>query len=505
LNALKIIFTKIRMPFKYLLPAVFLVFFHLSVKANFVFDANSAAAYKAIFDLRLNDARRYIAEEKSKYPQNGISILLENYVDYFHLLTSDSKADYDKFKARRSERIDALERNDEESPYYLFAQAEVYLQWGLIKAKFGDYTSSTLDLRKAQNLLKKNNEKFKDFLPNQKSLALIEVVFGAIPSNLKGIADFIGVRGNISKGVRQLEAFKSHIAGTKYGFYDDEAIFLLCFMDIDLLHNRGNYAKLNSYLREMSDQSLLKTYLLGYVAFKTGHNDTAIKYFESISESNQYTPMPTVQYLLGNAKLCRMDSDAHVYLTNYLKSYRGTNYIKDTYLKLAYHYLLKGDGLGYSNYLKLVRTKGYATDEKDKQALKEANDAKPDADLLRARFYFDGGYYSKALTQLQNKRQNELKLLRDQIELYYRLGRIYDRMNSFNEAIANYQKAINLGKNEAFYYAANSALFSGMLYEQKRDNAKAAAYYNMTLKMKGHEYQNSIDTQAKEGLSRIKQ
>lgn len=482
-----------------------LVCAQLPSKASFIFDANSAAAYKAIFDLRLNDARRYIADEKNKNPQNGISILLENYVDYFHLLTSDNKTDYEKFKARRSDRIDALEGNDKSSPYYLFAQAEVYLQWGLLKAKFGDFTSSTMDLRKAQNLLKKNNEKFKDFLPNQKSLALIEVVFGAIPSNLKGIAELIGVRGNISKGVKQLETFKAQIAGTKYSFYEDEVIFLLCFMDIDLLHNRDNYEKLNSFLKDMNDKSRLKTYLQGYVAFKTGHNDAAISYFESMSASNLYTPMPTVHYLLGNARLCRMDSNATASFINYLTAYKGTNYIKDTYLKLAYHYLLKGDMLGYTNYLKLVRSKGYATDEKDKQALKEANDAKPDTDLLRARFYFDGGYYSKALAQLKDKRQNELHLLRDQIELYYRLGRIYDRLNSFNEAIANYQKAINLGKDKPFYFAANSALFSGMLYEQKKDFAKAAQYYNITLKMKDHEYQNSIDTQAKEGLNRIKQ
>lgn len=492
------------MPNKFIL-VLFLVCTQLSLKANFVFDANSSAAYKAIFDLRLNDARRYIADEKSKYPQNGIAILLENYVDYFHLLTSDSKADYDKLKANRSDRIDVLERNDKNSPYYLFSQAEIYLQWGLLKAKFGDYTSSTMDLRKAQNLLKKNNEKFRDFLPNQKSMALIEVVFGAIPSNLKGIADLIGVRGNISKGVKQLEAFKSQISGTKYSFYEDEVIFLLCFMDIDILHNRGNYDKLNALLRDMNDKSMLKTYLQGYVAFKTGHNDAAISYFESISTSNLYTPMPTVQYLLGNAKLCRMDTNAHVFLINYLKEYKGTNYIKDTYLKLAYRYLLKGDMLGYSNYLKLVRSKGYATDEKDKQALKEANDAKPDADLLRARFYFDGGYYNKALAQIKDKRQNELSLLRDQIELYYRLGRIYDRLDSFNESIANYQKAINLGKDKPFYFAANSALFSGMLYEQKKDHVKAANYYNAALKMKNHEYQNSIDTQAKEGLDRLKQ
>jgi hypothetical protein len=476
----------------------------LSLKANFVFDTTAAAAYKAIFDLRLNDARAYIAEEKRNNPQNGISILLDNYVDYFHLLTSDNKADYIKFKERRSERIDALENNDEDSPYYLFAQAEVYLQWGLIKAKFGDYTSSTMDLRKAQGLLKKNNEKFSTFLPNQKSLALIEVVFGAIPSNLRGIADFLGVRGNVSTGVKRLEAFKSNIKGTKYSFYNDEVIFLLCFMDIDLLHNRDNYNKLSSFLEDMNDKSLLKAYLKGYVAFKTGKNDKAISYLEDIPKSNLYTAMPTVQYLLGNAKLCRMDKDAAGFLTNYLKEYKGTNYIKDTYLKLAYHYYLKGDMLGYSNYIKLVRTKGYASDEKDKQALKEANGVKPDVDLLKARLYFDGGYYSKALEQIKDKQQGELKVPRDQIELYYRLGRIYDRLDTFNAAALNYQKVINLGKNETYYFAANSALFLGMLYEQKKNNAKATYYYNMTLSMKDHEYQNSIDTQAKEGLRRVK-
>lgn len=483
---------------------LFLAFCHFSLKANFVFNSNAAEAYKAIFDLRLNDARKYIAEEKRSNPKNGITVLLDNYVDYFHLLTSDNKADYMKFKERRAQRLDALEDNDDDSPYYLFAQAEVYLQWGLIKAKFGDYTSSTMDLKKAQSLLKKNNEKFGTFLPNQKSMALIEVVFGAIPSNLKGIAGFLGVKGNISTGVKRLEAFKSSIKGTKYNFYNDEAIFLLCFMDIDILHNRDSYTKLNSFLEDMSDKSLLKVYLQGYVAFKTGKNDKAIAYLENIPKSNLYTAMPTVQYLLGNAKLCRMDKDAPVYLTNYLKEYNGTNYIKDTYLKLAYYYLLKGDILGYTNYLKLVRTKGYATDEKDKQALKEANDVKPDVDLLKARLYFDGGYYNKALEQIKDKSQDELKSLRDQIELYYRLGRIYDRLDTFSEAVLNYQKAINLGRNETFYFAANSALFLGMLYEQKNNDTKAKYYYNMTLGMKGHEYQNSIDTQAKEGLSRIK-
>jgi len=491
--------------YKFICVLVLFLGIHLSSKANFVFDANSTAAYKSIFDLRLNDAKKYIEYEKKHFPQNGIAVLLDNYVDYIYLLTSENKSDYEKFKDRKSDRIDALEENDENSPYFLFSQAEVYLQWGLIKVKFGDYSSSTFDLKKAQNLLRKNQEKFKDFLPNKKSLALIDVVFGAVPANFKSIASFLGIKGNVVTGINQLEAFKSQIAGTKYSFYDDEAIFFLCFMDIDVLHNRNNYNKLIGYLNTMDDKSLLKGYLQGYVAFKTGHNDAAISYLESLPRTAQYTPLPAVQYLLGNAKLCRMDTNANVFLVNYIKEYKGINYIKDAYQKLAYYYLLRNDVTNYNYYAKMAKTQGSTVDEKDKQALKEASDARPDIDLLKARLFFDGGYYPKALALLKDKEPNDFKLLRDKIELYYRLGRIYDRTNAFNEAIANYQKAIDLGKNETYYYAANSALFCGMLYEQRRDVNKAAYYYNQALKMKNHEYQSSIDTQAKDGLSRIKQ
>src|ERR1700712_4546197 len=152
----------------------FLVFaclsFQLPVQASFIMNQNTTAAYKAIFELRFPEAKKIIQDEKSRNAGNGITILLDNYIDYLYLLNSDNKSDYEKFKDRKSDRIDAIKSNDKNSPYYLFSQAEIYLQWGLIKAKFGDYTSSTMDLNKAKNLLSENNEKFKDFLPNQKSL-----------------------------------------------------------------------------------------------------------------------------------------------------------------------------------------------------------------------------------------------------------------------------------------------------------------------------------------------
>jgi len=475
----------------------------LTVRANFNYDGNCIEAYKAIYSFRINEAKALIQKEKQQNPQNGIIILLENYIDYFSLLASESKSDYDKLKDNRSARVSALEDNEKNSPYYLFCQAEVYLQWGLLKGKFGDYFSSSMDMKKAAGLLRENAQKYPDFLPNQKSLGLINVIFGSIPPNLKTVTRFLGMTGNVQAGIKQLEDLRSQLPKTKYSFYKDEVILFLCNIDIDILRNKTNYTKLIAYLSGMENNSLLKAYLQGYVAAKTAHNDEVIAFLEAAPKSSQYIDVPGIYYLLGVAKLCRLDKDTPAYLLKYIKDYRGINYIKDAYLKLGYYYLLEGDAKKYDYYVKLVRSKGYTINERDQQALREANDSRPDTDLLKARFYFDGGYYNKALAEIKNKDANNLTLLRDKIELFYRLGRIYEKTRNLSEALENYQKAINLGKMASYHYAANAALGMGNIFEEKKDFNRAASYYNQAIDMTNHEYQTGIANEAKQGLKRI--
>jgi tetratricopeptide (TPR) repeat protein len=487
---------------------IFILFFfgiQQKAKANFEFNSNSIAAYQAIFDLRFNEARKYIRDEKVNNPKNGIPILLENYIDYLFLFTSENKIEYEKFKSRKSDRIDAIRDNDKNSPYYLFAQAEIYLQSGMIKAKFGDYMSSTYDFKKAKDLLTENNAKFRDFLPNQKSLGLVEVIFGSIPTNLKGIASVLGIQGNITKGNKQLERFRLQIANSKFSYYNDEIVTLLCFTNVDVIQGRNSYSYLTPLLNSMNDKSLLKAYLQGYTAFRTGHADAAIKFIEAAPKGSHYADIPLMNYLMGTAKLCRMDSDANQYLSKFANETYSTNYVKDTYLRLAFYYLLRNNISQYNYYLTLVKSKGSVIIEKDKQALKEANDIKPNLILLKARLYFDGGNYNNALAQLKSIQVNDLKNLKDKIELYYRFGRIYDMMNRFDDALLYYQRTIYMGKNQNNYFAAYSALKSGNIYEYIKDYKNAAAYYNMAIEMKNHEYQIGIGTHAKEGLRRLKQ
>jgi hypothetical protein len=488
---------------KALLSIILISSISLHVKANFDFNRNCIKAYQAIFELKLNEAKILIQREKIQNPKNGIPILLDNYIDYFTLLSTENKADYDRLKNLKNVRLSLLEKQDKNSPYYLFAQAEINLQWGLLKSRFQDYFSSGLDIKKAHDLLSENESKFPDFLPNKKSAGLIDVIFGSIPANIKGILRTLGLKGNTSNGINTLENLTATLPKTPYAFYKDEVVFFLCYIETDLFHNKSSYTKIINYTNSMSNESLLKAYLQGYISEKNGHNDSAISYLLNKPKGSNYLGFATLNYLLGNAKLNRMDSDANIYLINYLKEYNGINFVKDAYLKLAYYYYLRGDNNKYNAFIKMVKTQGNTYDEKDKQALKEANDIAPDIDLLKARLLFDGGYYNKALAQLSSKNSNDFKINRDQIEFYYRLGRIYDETDRSSDAILNYQKAINIGEQTSYYYAANAALKIGNIYESKNDKGKAASFYKQAIAMKNHEYETSIETQAKYGLKRL--
>ncbi|MEE1885316.1 tetratricopeptide repeat protein [Pedobacter flavus] len=488
---------------KLLLSFLFFTFISFQSKAHFDFNANCKSAFEAIFDLRLNDAKAIVAKEKRLNPNNGITILLDNYIDYFTILTSDSKSDFDRLKGLKTGRLEALEGMDKNSPYYLFAQAEVNLQWGMLKSRFQEYFSSGLDIKRANTLLTTNAKKFPQFLPNRKSLGLINVIFGAIPPNLKGVFSTIGIRGDVNVGIQTLEALMKTMPNSEYQFFTDELVFFLCYINTELVSNKAHYNKLMSYIEYLNKNSLLKSYLQGYVSAKNGQNDKAIDYLLKMPKGDEYVNYPSANYILGNAKLQRGDNDANLYLSDYIESYRGQNYIKDAYLKLSYYYLIRGDVNRYKAYLKMVLDKGYTVDEKDKQALREAKDVAPDLDLLKARLYFDGGYYNKALMQLNNKPFKELKVIRDHIELYYRLGRIYDEVAKDSLAIVNYKKSIQIGSETTYYYAANAALFLGAIYEKNKDFAKAAYYYKQAVDMKNHEYEKSIEGKAKLALKRI--
>jgi len=488
---------------KYLLVCL-LIILPSSVSANFDFNANCLKAYQYIFELRLNNARQLLNNEKKIHPKNAIVPLLENYIDYFHLITTESKADFDRLKERKSERLDRIEEDDESSPYYLYAQAEINLQWALLRGRYGEYFAAAREIKKANSQLQQNTKKFPGFHLNAKGLGLINAFLGNLPEGVlkKTLAAF-GIKGNIEDGMAMLDKLAQNLPKSSYEPFYEEVVFYYAFVMSDIVHSPDAYSKTMKYTARISDNSLLKSYLQAYVCARNGHNEEAIAILASRPDAEAYQPFAYLELLMGTAKLNKLDYSAAANFKKFLQLNKGVSYIKDANLHLAWIALLNGDTGAYNTYMNKVKASGYTFNEKDKQALNEASAPTPDTGLLKARLLFDGGYYTKALNVLAEQQAADFKIEKDRIEFYYRLGRINDELGRDDAALQNYQRTVNAGKDSKYYYAATSALNMGKIYMKKKNDAKARTCFNMAINMKNHEYENSIEAQAKEGLKKL--
>jgi len=486
----------------FLLHIAFLCSF-LIAHASFEFNDPCKNAYREILNVRLDLAKTYLAKEQATNPENLIPILLANYIEYFQLLTSDDKTLFDELKQHKAERLSIISAGDKNSPYYLFALAEINLQWALLRGRYQEYVNSALEIKKAVGLLEENAEKFPDFLPNKIGLGMLNAVLGSLPAGAQKALGVLGIKGNTRVGEQLLKTVVNQLPNSEYRFFYDEAVFYLMEVKVNITKDKNTFFEIIEKTKLMNEYSLLKTYISAYTAYKTGHNDEAIRYLINKPKGNSYTPYPYLTYLLGMAQVNKLDKSASNTLKKFLEINRGVSYVKDSYLHLAYISYIDGNLKDYRSFLARVKQEGNTYDERDKQALSEAGDADPNIVLLKARFLFDGGYYDEVKKLLFAENVNHYTIKRDKIEYCYRLARVFDVTGGLMGAEKFYKYTIAFGKNDKYYYAANAALLLGNMYENKKQYQLATHYYQQAIDMKNHDYEGSIENKAKEGLNRL--
>lgn len=491
------------MHLKKIIVALLLIAFVPETRAAFDFNSNCQTAYRKIVYLKFTEARSLIAAEKKANPQNAIVLLLDNYLDFYTIFTGNKTADLRAFEKNKDARLSALEKESPNSPYYLYCRGEINLQWALCHLKWQEYVSGAFEINRAYTLLKECKAAYPDFLAANKSLGMINVMLDIVPPGIKKALSTFGLRGDAKYGVRLMDELLNQPEGSKYAYLYDETIFYYGYVGLDFMKQKDTYAILHARILKMNDENLLKVFIKAYLEMRSAHTNEAIQTLQNRPTGNYY-PLPMLDYYLGLAKLNRQDADAYLYFDRFLSANKGAFYVKDAYLRLAWFYLLQGKPEKYHQNIALAKTMGDALSEKDKQSQQDAESSTlPNLFLLAARVSYDGGYYEKALGYLKDKKVESFRSQADKLEYLYRLGRIYQELKRFDAAIQNYASVISQGMETKVYYVPNSALQLGIIFEERKNYAKARDYYNLCLSMKGHQYKNSLDSRAKAGLLRI--
>lgn len=493
-------------PFSFFPFLIILVISSFAVVAapKYEFNKTCQLAYYKMLSLHFEEGKKLLEQEKQKNPDNLIPYFVENYADFFTIAINEEKPEFTRLSPGRNFRLNKLQQGPENSPWYLYTQAEVNLQWAFCNLKFENYYTAFIQIRKAYTQLQENQKKFPAFIANKKSLGLLHALIGTIPDSYKWGARTLGFSGTVTQGMKELKEVMDYSQTTPFLFYD-ETRYICIFLEMNI-HNDVSAAWALTRQKGFPDAKTdpLACFVVADVAMKNSHTDKAIEIISSAQFSDDAMHFIYLDYLLGLCKMNRLDKDANVPMERFISDFRGQNYLKDAYQKLAWFYYLKDDESRYRYYISFCKTTGAAFTDSDKQAMKEANEGvAPNPLLLKVRLLQDGGYYQQAMLLLKGKSPEDFLSVKDKIEFSYRMGRIYHEWGKPDDAIHYYENTIKYGEKYPYYYAANAALQLGFIYEEKGERGKAIVYYRKCIAMKNTDYKNSLDQKAKAGLNRL--
>jgi tetratricopeptide (TPR) repeat protein len=469
---------------------------------TYEYTAHCHKAYQNLAALRMEEGRAELVQEIKEHPRNLMATYIADYDDFLTLIMNGSPVDMEQRMGHMEERLKLLQRGDEQSPWYLFCKAGVHMHWAMVYLRMGEYIPCAWHFRKSFLLLKENNERFPAFTYNNIFLGIEQAVVGAIPDEYKWLAAVLGMKGDIVNGMLPLETFVQHKnSQTPFG---NELEVYYCYFEFYLLHHQQEVWKYMCSKQYVTEGNLLNMFVKINIGLNAHKAEEAKQMLQVAQRDGNYNKYPIFDYEAGNSLMFSTDKGAIAYYNKFLNRYKGRLFIKDVWQKMAYLYYMQGDMKTAAYCREQIKSNGNKQVDGDKQAQRFAYEHNwPHKTLLEVRWLTDGGYYKQALELIGSSKESDYKDNAEKSEYYFRLGRVYDELGMDEQALHMYEMSISKGRDKQEHFAARAALQRAFIYEEKGDIVNAKIEYNDCLHMKKHDFQSSIDQQAKAGMNRL--
>lgn len=468
---------------------------------NYTFDYNErcSLAYRQFMSLRPDEGRKTLMSELAANPNNLMLVYLLDYEDCLLLLFNGSREEYDKRKEHAGQRITILDKGDKQSPWYRLCKAGVYMHWSIIYGRFGDNIKAATAYRKSFILLKENRSRFPAFRYNDVMYGVEEAIAGTIPEGYAWLASMLGVKGDVSRGVRRIGSFVA--AHKPEDMFYAEALMYYDYLRFYLLSEKEEAWQAIS---SRSEDNLLFLFLKANMALNFRKSEAALATLKQAEKLQGYEDFPMLDYEMACALLFRQDPACIRYYQRFIERYRGSFFLKDAYMRMAFFYYLRNEQALADRYRKKILDKGNTIADSDKQAVRFAKkNAWPNKVLLQVRLLSDGGSHAAATKLLAQYDAKDFATPAHVTEYYYRKARLLHEADKHKEAVYYYNEAIKAGRELPEQYAARAALQMGLLYEDQRKPNEAIYWFKESMKMENEEFKNSIDQQAKSGINRL--
>ena len=489
------------------------LFFYVSIfplfsaQYEFNFTEKAELVKDKIMKLELDEADSLLVLYSKSNTENIAWDWLKESSLFLRLFISEEAAAYKSHKKEWDKLIDQTENKKFSNAWYGFVLSEMYIHRALIRLKFSENLSAGNDIHSAFKILKTNHSKYPFFLADNKNLGFLYCLFSSVPSKYNWLVKIVGMEGDMEKGIGLLEDFiKSSLRDKEYKSIRLETAFTYAIVQHHLNQNTEKAWSAIDPETKSYKSIVLQNYMRALVAGYAGKNDEVVNVLKDKPLHVKNSEFYYMDYMLGQAKLRKLDKDADIYLLRFVLRFKGKNYIKSAYRYLAWYAQIFETTDKAKSYYSLCTKNGVKELELDKVAENDAHAAIIwEKELLKSRLLFDGHYLQLSLEHLNTLKASDCKTVRSKLELHYRKGRLNQALGDDTEAIASFKKTIEEGRNEVYYYAAYSSLQMAFIYEKRGDKVNAKKYF----KMAKDEFKNNtefvpkIEQLAKAGLKRI--
>ncbi|NDK54488.1 tetratricopeptide repeat protein [Pontibacter fetidus] len=486
-------------PFFLLLPAIVCLYLPCYAVSNLT--APLSKAYSETLKLKIVTGRAILQKEAKQDPENAVTLLFSNYTDFMEVCTKQDKAEVEKLINRQEARLGRLDKWKEKSVWVNYAKAEIRAQLAMSELLFGNRVSAAWDFRKAYLQFKANETQYPDFIPNRKTLGVMQVLLGSVPNEYKWFLNIIGLGGNTAAGLANLKR-----ASQEPTIFQNEARLLhaLLLQLLDEDNAASTLPQISALVKQQPD-NLLYSFVAIVLHKKAKLADTALQYYIKRPTGTTYSSFPYLHHMAADLYLYRGNYEASIKENRtFLEQHKGEHYLKAANYKLYLAYWLSNHPTQAKWHYQQVTQVGADLTEEDKYALNIFSRSElPNKYLLLARLHSDGGFYEQALLEV-----NKLELTKDtplpvRAEYYYRKARIYHGLQQTAQAIKYYEATITTCQDEPLYFSAHAALQLGYLYQQQKKYDLARGWYQKALNYSNHAYKNSIQAKAKLALSTL--
>ena len=466
-----------------------------NIFSSIIINDNCKNALKNIYELQFNCAEILINQENT---DNRFRNYLNNNILFLKVLLNEKERDYTEYKSNFSESINLIEKENPETPEYYSVISEMYFHLAIIKFKMGETVSGSFNFYKSYRILLKGITKYKNDENLLKLFAFYKIIFGAIPDEYLWLTDFIGIKGDINTGVNFINLKYLKYINENSAKSIEYQVLRIIISDMFAEENTNN---INIKQLNLENSLVRISYLVSLAHH--GKSKLASEILCKYKQAEEYK-IDYFDYLIGLTKLYKLDTNANIYLENFVNTFEGKNFIKTAYQKLSWYYLIYFNQEKYSKNIELTKSLGTSQFDADLQAINEINHYnRENVDLLKARLFFDGGYYKKSDSILNNNLSKK-QLANYQDEILYRLARSAQKTDNKEVAIKYYNQLINQFNTQTNYYCAVAFMNLGIIYEETSNYKLSEDNYLLCLKSKNKLYKNSIEHKAKAGLNRIK-